>query len=123
MDDLDDLIKDPNGGAYERAEHRVGPPLSYVAQKARGSLEQLHALHATIERLARSGAPASAASVRELQGRLTGAMYYGVVSYLALNNMLALAQDPNVAERLLARSSEDFSDWLDGIDRGGSVTD
>ena len=38
---------DPNGGAYECEETRTGPPLEYVAEKLRRTLEALHdELHA-----------------------------------------------------------------------------
>jgi hypothetical protein len=44
------------------------------------------------------------------------------VSYLALNNILALANDREIEQRLLDMSREDFKRWLDDIDREGSVT-
>jgi hypothetical protein len=45
-----------------------------------------------------------------------------LLGYLALNNMLALANDNHIFERLLEMRHEDFSRWLDDIDREGSVT-
>ena len=50
------------------------------------------------------------------------AFYYAAVAYLALHNMLALADPPEFSDRLLRMSRSTFRDWLDGIDREGSVT-
>ena len=40
---------------------------------------------------------------------------------MALNNMLAIVNDGEVVERLLGFSADDFKDWLDRVDRGGSI--
>jgi hypothetical protein len=50
------------------------------------------------------------------------AFYYGAVSYLALHNMLALANPSEFSDRLLGMNRAEFREWLDGIDREGSVT-
>src|SRR5688572_10355730 len=43
--------------------------------------------------------------------------------YLALGNMLALAEDPwALAERLLEATREEFDDWLWRVGQEGSVT-
>lgn len=44
-----------------------------------------------------------------------------IVGYLALKNMLALASDNDLSSRLSSYTREEFTDWLDRIDRGGSV--
>ena len=44
------------------------------------------------------------------------------MSYLALNNMLALAKETDLDDRLLACSPDEFKKWLDRIDQAGSVT-
>ena len=46
----------------------------------------------------------------------------GIVGYLALNNMLALANEHDLDDRLLAYSRDEFKEWLDRIDQAGSVT-
>ena len=46
----------------------------------------------------------------------------GIVGYLALKNMLALANDTDLGDRLLIYSRDDFKEWLDRIDQAGSVT-
>jgi hypothetical protein len=114
FDALGDLYSDPNGPAYRTTENRTGPPLDYVAEKLRRSLEGLHELH----RGARAAGRADNEAVRAGQS----AFYYGAVAYLALRNMLALADPPEFSDRLLGMSREDFHEWLDGIDREGSVT-
>src|SRR5919106_7042775 len=114
FDDLGDLYSDPNGPAYQQAQARTGPPLEYVAEKLRRSLEGLHGLyHQTA-----AAASGEADVVRIVQS----AFYYGAVSYLALYNMLALANPPEFSARLLGMSRAEFGEWLDGIDREGSVT-
>lgn len=114
-DDFDLDIGDSNGPAYRKTEERSGPPLSYVAEKARHSIEELHGLFQAIAK-----APAVA---REGLGRQAWAAFrYAVVAYLALQNMLSLANDNGVFDRLLAMRPTEFRKWLDGIDSEGSVT-
>jgi len=36
--------------------------------------------------------------------------------------MLALANDNDLSERLITYSRDEFKEWLDRIDQGGSVT-
>ena len=110
----DDLYSAPNGPADERTGQRTGPPLEYVAEKLRRSLEHLHQLHA--------GARGTAGVETSLERAAQGAFYYAAVAYLALHNMLALANPPDFTDRLLAMSRTEFGEWLDGIDREGSVT-
>jgi len=105
---MDDVPLESNGPAYQRREVREGPPLDYVAEKLRASLESLHALT--------QAADADVAC----QARI--AFHYGVVSYLALKNMLAASNAPFFSERLAAMPSTAFEQWLDAIDAGGSVT-
>jgi len=45
-----------------------------------------------------------------------------LVGYLALKNLLALANDNDLSSRLASYSVEEFKDWLDRIDQGCSVT-
>ena len=50
------------------------------------------------------------------------AFRYGLVSYLALINMLNLANVPGLPERLAAMSPPKFRQWLDSVTSEGSVT-
>ena len=45
-----------------------------------------------------------------------------VVGYLPLHNMLALANEHDISERLLRYSQDDLAEWLNRIDTEGSVT-
>ncbi len=63
----------------------------------------------------------------ERRGELIGfqakyAFHSAVVGYLALHNMLALANEHDISERLLRYAKDDSAKWLDRIDAGGSVT-
>ena len=51
-----------------------------------------------------------------------GAFHYAAVSYLALNNLLGISNEPDIFKRLLAMPRKDFEKWLDGIEIEGSVT-
>jgi hypothetical protein len=104
--DIEDLFTDPNGPAYQNLEQRQGPPLAYVAEKLRHCLESAHL----------------AARPPEDTGHADSAFRYGLVSYLALLNLLGLANDLDLADRLLAMEREDFFDWLDRVTEEGSVT-
>ena len=117
LESLGDLFSDPNGPAYQKTETRTGPPLEYVAEKLRSCLCDLHGLHGHADAL-RPQSP----QLDEVRGAAGPAFYHAAVAYLALHNMLALANPPSFIERLLAMSREEFDDWLDGIQLGGSVT-
>ena len=122
----------PNGpDCYTTSEIRTGPPLDYVAEKLRTSLSGLHSVHAQVRDDVPDGLPCPEAfrtkypqwdPKRELLSSCGRAFQYGVISYLALNNLLALSNDPGLFDRLLAMPFADFCRWLDSIDREGSVT-
>ena len=123
---LEELYSDPNGPAYEQTETRSGPPLEYIASKLCESLRVLHRTHLQAKEMIDStvaepvhGAHPSASDV--VRG-IHGAFYQACVSYLALQNMLAHANPPSFADRLLAMNPDEFDEWMDDIARGGSVT-
>jgi hypothetical protein len=114
MDGLDDLFRDPNGPAYQKQQARIGPPLEYVAEKLGTGLADLH----RAVQVGR-GAGDSTGNERDLRS----AFMHALVAYLALGNMLALAEDPGaLAERLLGATREEFDDWLWRVEQEGSVT-
>ena len=92
-----------NGPAYQRPELRVGPPLDYVAEKLRRSLEHQHR------------------ALAETSQDALAAFHYALVAYLALNNMLAAANPPSFSTRLAQMTPDQFVHWLDAVDSGGSV--
>jgi hypothetical protein len=104
--DVEDLFTDPNGPAYQKLENRQGPPLAYVAEKLRHCLESVHL----------------AARRPEDTGHADSAFRYGLTSYLALMNLLGLANDLDLSDRLLAMETDAFSGWLDRVTEEGSVT-
>lgn len=110
MDRDEDIFRDPNDGAYVREQLRTGPPLEYVCEKTRRTLESLHAV------------------LQELPGDshcrsdVSCAFLNALTAHLALNNLLALVNEPDAPERLLKMSQERFQEWLDRVDQGGSVS-
>ena len=103
----DDWFRDPNDDAYEKLQERTGLPLEYVAEKLRNSVAAIHQVLAAAEDTDAND-PAKAESLRLLRLNSSLAFRYGVTSYLALMNMLALANDKDVFERLANYSKEEF---------------
>jgi hypothetical protein len=112
MDGLDGVYRDPNGSAHQVRESRVGPPLEYVAEKLASTLSDLHRAFSALADDA-SGAR---------RGVVAG-FTHALVAWLALGNMLALAEDPAaLAGRLLALPSHEFEEWRWRVGQGASVT-
>lgn len=117
----------PNAGAYEREELRVGPPLDYVAEKLRASLESQHDVICAL----RDRLPDDVSAVTPLRPGVNlkadflkfpahAAFWNALVAYLALNNLAALATQETM-ERLLTFSRDELHDWFRRIDRAGST--
>jgi len=125
-----EFLGDANGPAFQKREERTGPPLSYVAEKLRGSIEGLHELYQNLNRCVPDNLPqppalkGSSFSTKHdsLVSPAWTSFRYGVVAYLALENMLGLANDNDLFDRLLAMSRDDFRLWLDRIASEGSET-
>ena len=113
----EELFRGPNDNAYEKEEIRTGPPLDYVAEKFRRSMEMTHYL---INTLITSQMDTDQKDIMFSQAR--GAFRYQLTGYLALNNMLALVNEQGFFNRMENFSTDDFSDWLDRIDQRGSIT-
>lgn len=111
MEGLEGLFSEPNGPAYAKREERVGPPLEYVREKIGNSLRTLHDLARHARGLGSD----------DVDRRVWNAFYYEMVAFLALSNMLALANDHSSVDRLLAHDSDEFDDWLRHIEAEGSV--
>ena len=95
-----------NGPAYTSRQDRHGVPLDYVAEKSRSAIEELH-------RLGQRNPSARDAALP--------AMYFMLVAYLGLNNMLGKANDRKLAPRLLGGSTKKLRAWLDLVAREGDV--
>ncbi len=128
-DECDEMPDDPNGQAYQKTEIRTGPPLDYVAEKLRSSIEMLHEAIRSIQEVVPDDLPLPSGyteyspSVKQdwLVSPARLAFRHGITAFLALQNMLALANDQEVFDRLLGYSREQFHDWLNNIDREGLV--
>lgn len=129
MEDISDLYREPNAGAYEKEETRKGPPLGYVGDKLRRAVESAHGMYQAIDRLVPDDLPqpanvrGSAYSTKQ-DGILSPAytnFMYGLTAYLALYNMLGVIRDHQKIPALLGMGQDDFSAWLDGIESEGSV--
>jgi hypothetical protein len=121
MEDFDpqDLFDPPNGAAYTKDEFRTGPPLDYVAEKLRRAIETTQFLSRTI-----NASKQSDAEQKEKMASYTMATFrYQLTAYLALKNLLALAGDQSLFERLLKYSTTDFTAWINKIDHEGSLHD
>ena len=114
----DDMFRGPNDGAYEKAELRTGPPLDYVAEKFRSAMELTHFLITTLSRTDLADANDRDTMLSQARGSLR----YQLTGYLALKNMLALANDQGLFARLERFCYNDFHDWLDRIDQKGTTT-
>ena len=104
----------------------TGPPLDYVAEKFRHNLEALHRLIYDIQNRVPEDLSVGEASACVKHDLLLPSAHYAfrsaIVGYLALKNMLALANANDLSSRLSSYTREEFKDWLDRIDQGGSVT-
>ncbi len=96
-----------NGPAYEKSEHRHGVPLDYVADKLGNAITELHSV---------------ASSTPGLIEVLHAPMYYQLVAFLALNNMLGAANDRELTSRILKSSRSDVQRWIDLVHVQGDVS-
>lgn len=111
MADIDDLVTDPNAGAYEAEETRLGPPLTYVGEKLRCALEHSH----------RAARATKAAGAEAAHREADASFRYGVTAYLGLYNMLGMLVDHRKLDALLDLDSDSLEEWLVTVQREGSV--
>jgi hypothetical protein len=113
---------------YRITETRTGPPLSYVSEKIRGALTNLHGLYSQIQRDLPDGLPCPEAFLtiypqydpkNELQFTCRWAFCDAVIAYLALNNFLGRVEEQGLVERLLAMPNAEFHAWLHYIHNEG----
>ncbi|MEE9266719.1 MAG: hypothetical protein V3V86_08330 [Gammaproteobacteria bacterium] len=93
-----------------------------MAEKFRHCLEAMHGVFREIGSNSKGGAEASAAGYDSLRFQARYAFHSALVGYLALNNMLALANEFDISDRLLDYGREEFAEWLDRINPEGSLT-
>ena len=95
-----------NGPAYTSRQNRHGVPLDYVAEKLGSAIEELHLF--------------GKQHVNEQQA-VVPVLYFMLVAYLGLHNMLGKANDRTLAPRLLNGSSKQLRSWLALVAREGDV--
>jgi|SRR5208337_2165955 len=124
MENIDDLFREPNAGAYEKEETRKGPPLSYVGEKLRRAVESAHGTYQAINRDVPDDLPqparARGSQYSTKQDGILSPAYstfiYSLVAFLALYNILGVITDRHKIPTLLSMSHDDFTVWLDGIE-------
>lgn len=96
-----------NGPAYEKVEDRHGVPLDYVADKLGNAILELHSF---------------AQDNPEMANDLHGSMYYQLVAFLALNNMLGAANDRALTGRIFGNTRVEVERWINLIHQQGDVS-
>lgn len=104
---MDQYPTKANGSAYEKEEQRLGVPLDYVADKLGNAILELSAL---------------AQRQPDLSKDLYLTMRYQLIAFLALNNMLAAANDPDLTDRMLSLSRDEAERWVNLVHRQGDVS-
>lgn len=107
-----------------------GPPLDYIGEKLKSSLECQHGILENIKTCVPDNLPlpthyqqGSKLSVKTdlLASPAFTAFYFQVVAFAALFNMLGSIRSPDDAVKLAEMPKKDFLRWLDIIEREGSV--
>jgi hypothetical protein len=104
---MNQLPMSANGPAYETVENRHGVPLDYVAEKLGCAILELHSV---------------GFSNPDMKVELHGAMYYQLVAFLALNNMLAAANDQTLTDRIFNFNRTEAERWINLVHRQGDVS-
>lgn len=104
---MDQLPLSANGPAYEKGENRHGVPLDYVAEKLGSAILALHSFGLTNP---------------DMKVELQGAMYYQLVAFLALNNMLAAANDRTLTDRIFNFNRKEVEQWINLVHQQGDVS-
>lgn len=127
---IEDFFKDPNGPAYQKEEKRSGPPLDYIAEKLRYSVESHHEVLRIVRECIRIELPTepcyskeSGISIKEecLEFNAMYGFHNAIIAFLALYNMLGSAQAPDYTEKLSRTKKEELDKWLDFVEREGSI--
>lgn len=92
------LPLDSGGSDYTKFKERHGVPLDYVGQKLIYAYEELNR---------------AAWHHHELRPAVGSAMYYLVVAYLALHNLLTKAKELPMVDRFLSVDSDGLDRWLE----------
>lgn len=125
MKDFDEIFRDTNGPAYQKEEKRFGPPLEYVGEKLRNSVESWHEVVQNVLEYIPEDLSTGRLSIKKdlLLSPAHYGFYNALVAFLALHNMLGSANSPSLVNEHASKSKDDFKLWLDFIEREGSVTE
>ncbi len=104
--DEPDFPLDANGPAYTLRQDRDGIPLSYVGEKLGRAIRELHR---------------NAQRCQGERDELRGTMYYLLVTFPGLHNMLGKANDHTLPDRLLNDNRQHLETWLRLVEREGDV--
>ena len=133
MSELDRYLSDINGPTYKSKEIRNGPPLGYIAEKMKNGLIEQHRLlrelrmqlpddmSANAEHYDLEDMSITSMSVKNdlLMGPAYNAFYFQTLAYLALMQMLDLA-NTNDVKRYSEMTGSDFEKWIEFVDRQAS---
>lgn len=130
MNDDEMEFSDPNGSAYKSTEQRTGVPLGYISEKMKGALKMVHVTLSAIKYYVPDDLPqpekAKGTSFNVKQDALLipaiSTFRYQLTSFLALHNMLAVANDQKVFERLQQYTPEEFAKWLEHVEQEGALS-
>ena len=91
--------------------------MEYVSEKLEHALEHMHHVVQSLEE-----DMAASDTKDRVVFTARAAFQQALVSFLALHNLLALANDPQLPEKLLGLPGDDFEEWLVNNRAEGSVT-
>ena len=95
-----------SGPAYTAREIRQGVPLSYVSEKLSHAIIDTHA---------------AGVAHPEARKRLAHVMYSQTKAFLALHNVLAVADAPGLPEQLLEMERHELHSWIAAVVTHGDL--
>ncbi len=119
-----------NGPAFQKKEERYGPPLDYIGEKLRSAVLASHDNLYNIKNYVPANLKREPEFTEQapenikndlLFSSASSALYYTLIAYLALHNMLGAATTKTFYESVANKNSEELKKWLDLIEREGSV--
>ena len=135
-DDNEPLMRGNNDGAFSKQELREGAPLDYISGKIYSAIKFTHRLFRSIGDDVPEDLPQPATVVGtsyntkhdSLLFDCSNAFQYQVISYLALYNMLGLANTiddsgETLFDRLLRYDDKQLQNWLNDIARRGMLSE
>lgn len=119
-----------NGPAFQKKEERYGPPLDYVGEKLRSAVVAAHENLYNVKNYVPTNLKREPEFTEQapenikndiLLSAASSTLYYTLIAYLALHNMLGAATAKTFFESVTNKNREELKKWLDLIEREGSV--